>query len=169
MWVALAPILMLFLAFVSAYVVRHGFGHDWVPESMPNTLYWNTLVLLVSSATLERARAVQRRNGAARPWIVGTLALGIAFVAGQLLAWRQMMARGLDVAATPHSSFFYLLTGAHAVHVAGGLIGLGLATAWPRRGWRGASLEVALHVAAIYWHFLAILWLGLLAVLSIWR
>jgi cytochrome c oxidase subunit 3 len=169
MWVALAPILMLFLAFVSAYIVRHGFGHDWVPEEMPPIVYWNTLVLLASSLVLERARRVDRAGGRARPWVVATLGLGSAFVGGQLLGWRQMSASGLDVAATPHSSFFYLLTGAHALHVAGGLLGLAIATAWPRQGWRGASLTVALHVTAIYWHFLGILYLGLLAVLRIWR
>lgn len=169
MWLALAPILMLFLAFVSAYIVRHGFSHDWVPEGLPPIVYWNTLVLLASSLVLERARSVDRAGARARPWVIATLALGAAFVGGQLLGWRQMSARGLDVAASPHSSFFYLLTGAHALHVAGGLLGLAIATAWPRQGWRGASLTVALHVTAIYWHFLGILYLGLLAVLRIWR
>jgi cytochrome c oxidase subunit 3 len=140
-----------------------------VPESLPTIVYWNTLVLVASSLVLERARRVDRAGGRARPWIMATLGLGIAFVGGQLLGWKEMAARGLDVAASPHSSFFYLLTGAHALHVAGGLLGLAIATAWPRQGWRGASLAVALHVTAIYWHFLGILWLGLLAVLRIWR
>jgi cytochrome c oxidase subunit 3 len=166
MWVALVPMAMLFLAFVSAYVVRHTMGTQWTPGAVPGILWLNTAILFASSALLERARGVLRAGRPVRPWLGATLGAGLLFVGGQLVAWQELRAAGYGFSATPHSSFFYMMTGAHAVHVAGGLLGLGIATAWPaaspRRG-------VALQVLAIYWHFLAVLWLGLFALLGLWR
>jgi cytochrome c oxidase subunit 3 len=168
MWIALVPILMLFLAFVSAYIVRHGLGTEWTRGTMPSIVYVNTLVLWASSAMLERSRALDRRHQNARPWVGVTLVLGITFVIGQALAWQELKHRGLSFSATPYASFFFLLTVAHAIHVFGGLAGLVAATLWPRQGWHGQPLELVLRVNAIYWHFLGVLWLLLLAVLRFW-
>jgi cytochrome c oxidase subunit III len=179
MWVALAPILMLFLAFASAYVVRHGVGWGWTPGPLPHILYLNTVVLFASSLALERARAVQRAAGGAgsrvvadrnaRRWVMVTLALGVIFVAGQSVAWLEVHQLGFHMSTTPHTSFFYVLTVSHAIHVLGGLAGLVAVIRWPEAGWRRASLGVALQVIAIYWHFLFALWLGLFALLSLLR
>jgi cytochrome c oxidase subunit 3 len=160
--------LMLFLAFVSAYIVRHGIG-GWMPGTLPPILWLNTAILALSGLALERARAIDRRGGSARRWVWVVLGLGIAFVAGQLEAWFSLRAMGVGIATTPHSSFFYLLTGAHAAHVAGGLVGLAAVATWPARGVHGLGIGTALRVIAIYWHFLFLLWLMLFAVLSIWR
>jgi cytochrome c oxidase subunit 3 len=169
MYVALVPILVLFLALVAAYAVRRDVGWSWTPRPLPRFLWFTTAILAASSLVLERARAVHRRGDEARCWITGTLVLGIAFVVGQALAWWDLVHQGVGIAATPHASFFYVLTGAHAVHVAGGLAGLAAAVAWPVGGWRGTDRGVALRVVAIYWHFLFVLWCLLYAVLSIWR
>ena len=169
MWVALAPILMLFLAFTSAYIVRHGLAQDWTPGAVPRLLWVNTLVLLASSLALERGRAVLRAGGGARIWVVLTLALGVCFVAGQLVAWHQLAERGLRISSTPYTSFFFLLTGAHGVHLAGGILGLTAAAAWPARGWRGTPHALVLRLVSIYWHFMGVLWLGLFALLNFWR
>ena len=64
-WVALAPVLMLFLAFVSAYVVRQGLGSNWSAIPVPKLLWGNTLVLLISSIFLERARHLVRTDDSA--------------------------------------------------------------------------------------------------------
>jgi cytochrome c oxidase subunit 3 len=170
-WVALAPILMLFLAFVSAYIVRQGLGSDWRAIPVPGLLWGNTLVLLCSSVLLERARRIVRHGlGAmdARPWFLATLLCGVAFMVGQGVVWNQLLARGIGISSSAHSSFFYLLTGAHAVHVAGGLMALTAAAFWPATRF-GMSREVVARVTTIYWHFMGILWLGLFVVLSFWR
>lgn len=169
MWIALIPILMLFLAFVSAYIVRHGLGTEWAPGSMPPIVYANTVILGLSSLLLERSRAVERAGGYARPWIAVTFLLGVTFVIGQVFAWQNLRERGMTFSATPYASFFFVMTIAHAVHVAGGLVGLGLASLWPPQGWRGQSLALILRVNAIYWHFLGCLWLLLFMLLQFWR
>lgn len=169
MWIALIPMLMLFLAFVSAYIVRHGLGTEWAAGSMPRIVYVNTVILALSSALLERGRALERAGKRVRPWIATTFLLGVAFVIGQMLAWQDLRARGLTFSATPYASFFFVMTIAHAVHVLGGLVGLGMATVWPAQGWRGQSLALLLRVNAIYWHFLACLWALLFCLLRFWR
>ena len=169
MWVALIPILTLFLAFVSAYIVRHGLGTEWAPGSMPPIVYANTAILGLSSLMLERARGVERAGRYARPWIALTLLLGVSFVIGQVFAWQDLRHRGLTFSASPYASFFFVMTIAHAAHVAGGIIGLGFASLCPARGWRGQSLALVLRVNAIYWHFLGCLWLLLFALLQFWR
>ncbi len=131
-WVLLFSITMTFLAFTSALIVRQGSALDWHHLTLPPVLYLNTLVLIASSFTLELAR---REVGAfmgplakatAHPsrWLYATLGLGLLFVAGQYVAWLQLRAQGFYLATNPNSSFFYLLTAVHAIHVLGGLGGL---------------------------------------------
>src|SRR3982075_4213750 len=149
--VALTPIGMLFVAFTSAYIVRQGLPtfdpntntvvHDWIPVQLPTLLFLvNTCVLLLSSVTIERARRQLARQvalepvqsipgvslGAERkfPWLALTIILGLCFLAGQLLGWRDLAARGVYVATGPRRSFVYLLPGAHAGRLLGGLVGL---------------------------------------------
>jgi cytochrome c oxidase subunit III len=170
MWIALAPILMLFMAFVSAYAVRMGLGQGWVAVPWPRLLWLNTGVLLVSSLALERARREAKRGGSAvRLWLGITLALGLAFVVGQLYAWRLLLATGIGISSSPASSFFYLLTGTHAAHLAGGMIGLSAVTLWPASGFRRIPRPTAIRIAAIYWHFMGVLWVGLFLLLMLWR
>jgi len=169
-WVILAAIGMTFAAFTSALVVRKGGATDWRHFSLPSILYGNTLVLLASSVTLEFSRKrvaafmAAGRVGVANPapWLYATLGLGFAFVAGQYVAWRQLNAQGLYLATNPSSSFFYVFTAAHALHLMGGLGGLvrviaKLNTASLRRS--------TLDATARYWHFMDVLWVYLLLLL----
>jgi len=169
-WLALAAILMFFMALVSAYIVRKGTGGDWRPVMLPRILWLNTAVLLLSSLALEAShRAWEREDAKAfRGWWAGATALGVLFLAGQLVAWRGLAAAGVYLATNPSSSFFYLLTAAHGLHLAGGLVALGYVLA---RGWvrLRASGGVAAEVAGIYWHFMDGLWVFLLLVLTLGR
>ena len=169
-WVILAAIGMTFAAFTSALVVRKGGATDWRHFTLPSILYWNTLVLLASSVTLEFSRKrvaafmAAGRVGVANPapWLYATLGLGFAFVAGQYIAWRQLNAQGLYLATNPSSSFFYVFTAAHALHLMGGLGGLVRVVARLNR----ASLRrTTLDATARYWHFMDVLWVYLLLLL----
>jgi cytochrome c oxidase subunit 3 len=170
-WVVLASITMTFAALTSALVVRQGGALDWHHLVLPRILYLNTIVLLASSIALELARrqvdAFMRHKGqTASPsrWLYVTLFLGLLFVAGQYVAWLQLRAQGLFLATNPNSSFFYVLTALHAVHVSGGLGGLvRVISRLHRSVLRKSTLDATSH----YWHFMGGLWVYLLLLLWI--
>ena len=85
--------------------------------------------------------------------------MGMLFLVGQVVAWSQYIMRGVVVSTSPHSGFFYVLTAAHAAHVIGGLVGLGLLAVWQRHQWKFTTVPVLSRVTAVYWHFLGLLWL----------
>lgn len=167
---ALVAILMFFMAFVSAYIVRQGLGGDWIPVSVPRILWVNTTVLLASSLTIELARRLLARGNLAafRPWWNVTTALGVVFLAGQLLAWRQLVAVGAYLASNPSNSFFYTLTAAHGVHLAGGIAALSY-VAFRNFSVAQVTRETAAELASIYWHFMDGLWLFLFLLLTLGR
>ncbi len=171
MWVALASILMLFTALSSAYIVRAASSNDWQPLKMPRILLLSTTLILISSGTLETARRKLKDAlcSAHKRWLLVTVALGFGFLASQLLAWRQLVRQGVYVASNPHSSFFYLLTAAHGVHLLGGLIAL-VYLSLRTRARRENPLAVAKRQAGadavtLYWHFMDFLWLYLFVLL----
>ncbi|MGA9504341.1 MAG: cytochrome c oxidase subunit 3 [Terriglobales bacterium] len=169
-WVVLFAITMMFAAFTSALVVRKGSSLDWQTFTLPSVLYFNTLVLVISSVTLELARrriasfmVVLRSQGESPArWLYVTLFLGVLFVAGQYVAWSQLRAEGLYLATNPSSSFFYLLTVTHALHV---LCGLGGLIYVIRKLSKSVLRRNQLDATARYWHFMGILWLYLLLLL----
>ena len=171
-WVVLASITMSFAAFTSALIVRQGSSLDWRHLSLPRILYFNTLLLLASSFTLEVGRRQVgsymsgRKAGIAHParWLYITLFLGLLFVAGQYAGWLQLRAEGLFLATNPSSSFFYVLTAAHALHLLGGLGGL---TRVIHRFNRSILRKSTLDATSHYWHFMDALWVYLLVLLWI--
>lgn len=193
--VALMPILMLFVSFTSAYLVRQGLPtldprtnsliRDWIPVALPRLLLFNTFVLLVSSLSVELARRQLQRQVAhtssspvagdtlasrsRMPWLAVTLVLGFAFLFGQWTAWQQLAANGFYVATTPSSSFVYLLTGTHAAHLLGGIIALliaGLASLLHRPL---KTRSIVVDVTAWYWHFMAVLWIYIFCLMKFVR
>jgi cytochrome c oxidase subunit 3 len=172
-WVGIATITMSFAALTSAMVVRQGAAPDWLHFRLPPILYLNTVILVASSLTLERCRrlamggvAAGRGHSLALPWLAASITLGLLFVAGQFLAWRDLAAQGLYLATGPSSAFFYVLTAVHALHLVGGVVALGYV--WVRLLRTAAtSLPSALGAAVLYWHFVGVLWLYLLLLLAI--
>ena len=164
--IALVSILMFFMALASAFLVlRHG-SDVWVTFHLPPLLWANTLILLASSFTLELARkrlALADPSGFRKLWLL-TTGLGLLFVAGQLVAWRQLVAQGVYIASNQASSFFYIFTGAHAVHLLGG-VGALLYVSFSKLDTAKVSLPVAAEIASYYWHFMDGLWIFLLALL----
>lgn len=169
--VGIAGIVMLFSAFVSSYIVRRGLAGDWVALELPGILWFNSVLLLASSAALELARrGMARRNQAAfRTWWLAATGLGLAFLAGQVAGWNQLWARGVFQDTNPSHSFFYLLTFLHALHLGAGLGALCIvALRFPILVVR-AGRSIGVDLAAIYWHFLDVLWVLLFLMLWVWR
>lgn len=191
--IGMVSVAMLFVTFSGTFMVRHymrrydpalhDFVSDWQPVALPfKLLFLNTAVLLLSSLTVEKARRtafqqaviapITRIPGIKQerwhiPWVGITLALGVCFLAGQAMAWRELSSRGYFLSSNPASSFVYLLTGLHAVHLAGGILALLYAAI---AGLMAHGLErrrVVVDVAAWYWHFMGLLWLYVFAVLAL--
>ncbi len=193
---AIATVSMVFVSLTSAYVVRRGlptfddstrtYFRDWGEVQLPWVLLAiNTAILLISSLTMEGARRGMARRAALAPvrsipgvslgeertfpWLGVTVVLGFGFLVGQWMAWGELKARGFLVSTNPDSSFIYLLTGAHAVHLAGGIVALLWAgiTSLLHKPIEGRRIVV--DVAAWYWHFMAVLWIYVFALLAFVR
>ncbi|MDE3181431.1 MAG: cytochrome c oxidase subunit 3 [Acidobacteriota bacterium] len=166
-WIAIIAIVMLFAALTSVWVIRKGMAREWVPTALPGIIYVNSVILLVSSLTLEFARGSLSSGLPHRflAWLYITLALGIAFIAGQLVAWRDLVHHGIYLATDPSSSFFYLLTATHGVHLVGGVVALSFASIQGPAIARGMRSRKLVDVTAIYWHFMYVLWIYILLLL----
>ena len=200
MFFALAAVVMLFVSFTSAYIVRQGMGTwsdasagyvtDWKPITLPPVLWVNTLILLASSFTLAMARRglarkmkVSPQRAASPmpapalisdqqrplPWLGITFVLGAGFLVGQLLAWGEMRHEGIFVATNPSSSFFYVLTGTHGLHLLGGVLALAYAGVTSLLRKPLATRFMVVDVTALYWHFMDFLWIYIFALLHFVR
>lgn len=167
--VFLAVVGALFALFISAYLMRMELS-DWQSLPVPRLLWLNTGVLVLASVALQCAVIAARRGQ------LDTVRLGIAtggvttlaFLGGQLLAWREMSAVGYLMTSNPANSFFYLMTGLHGLHILGGLVALGRTA---RRAWGEESadkLRLSVELCAAYWHFLLLVWLFVFALLAGW-
>jgi cytochrome c oxidase subunit 3 len=193
--VGLTGIAMIFISFTSAYIVRQGLPtldprtnvlfHDWFPVPLPRLLLINTVVLLISSVTMELARrqtarrvtlaqltsvpgvSVEGKEGIS--WLALTVVLGLSFLAGQWMAWRELAASGFYVGSSPSSSFVYLLTGMHGVHLLGGVLALLIAGVASILRRPADSQFIAVDVTGWYWHFMALLWVYILCLLEFAR
>jgi len=189
MVVALTAIVMVFVSFTSAYVVRQGLPtldprtntlvRDWFPVPLPRLLLINTFVLLISSVTMELARrqaagevaetGVSVGHEGQISWLALTVMLGLSFLIGQLTVWRELAASGFYLATSPSSSFVYLLTGMHGLHLLGGVLALLTAGAASLLGRPVASRLILLDATGWYWHFMAFLWIYIFCLLEFIR
>jgi len=190
--VGLTGIAMIFISFTSAYIVRQGLPtldprtnlllHDWFPVPLPKLMLINTVVLLISTFTMELARRQATRNAALTrlaavsrvsddagekiSWLALTVGLGLSFLAGQWMVWRELAANGFYVSSSPSSSFVYLLTGMHGVHLFGGVVALLIAGVASLQRRNAGSQSIVLDVTGWYWHFMAFLWVCILCLLE---
>jgi cytochrome c oxidase subunit III len=195
MIVAIIGIVMVFVSLTSAYLVRQGLPtldpstgrlvHDWLPVQLPKLLLLNTVVLLISSLTMELSRRQVAREATLAqaasipgvslgraiqmPWLAYTVVLGLCFLGGQWLVWRELAAHGFYVSTSPSSSFFYLLTGMHGVHLIGGVAALLAAAAATVLRKPVETRFVVVDVTGWYWHFMAFLWVFILCLLEFAR
>jgi len=187
--IGLIGVLMIFISFTSAYIVRQGMPTfdpatntlvlDWFSVRLPGLLFLNTIVLLLSSGTMELARRRTLRDARSPdaalsaesriPWLALTVLLGLSFLVGQWTVWRELAASGFYISTIPSSSFSYLLTGMHGAHLLGGILALLAAgtDALLRRPIESRAILV--DVAGRYWHFMAVLWVYILCLLEFAR
>jgi cytochrome c oxidase subunit III len=170
LFVLLAATTMVFAALTSAFVVRRGLSDDWASMHKPPILWVNTVVLLASSIVLDRARhALKARDrGKFNFWWTTATVLGVLFLLGQALAWRELKNAGVYIASNPSSSFFYVLTAAHAFHLLGGVTALIYVDVQALRLRLGPAKRTAIDVSAVFWHFLDGLWLYLMLLFYVW-
>jgi cytochrome c oxidase subunit III len=193
---ATAPIITLFVVLTLVYLVRREtvvldpsglhYINQWKPVTLPlRLLLANTLVLLLSSVTVELARRQITLQSALAPlrsipgitlgrefqfpWLASTLVLGMAFLGGQWLAWRSLAAHGFFVATSPRSSFIYVLTATHAVHLLGGLVVLLYTSTVSMLNKSVESRRIVVDVTAWYWHLMLLLWIYVFAFLWVAR
>jgi len=159
----------LFALLISAYVMRRQ-AADWQPLPVPDLLWFNTIILISSSIALHWTRRAVRRGRVddVKVGLFMATATALMFLVGQLLVWRQLTAAGYFMASNPANAFFYLIVALHGLHLAGGLAALGRATA---RIWQGEPddrMRLGIDLCATYWHFLLLVWLVLLAMVTRW-
>jgi len=190
--IGLASVTMIFVSLTSAYVVRRGlptldehnntYVRDWIPVDLPASLLLvNTFLLLASSVTVELSRRQIKRQAALAPirsipgvsvgsernfpWLGATLVLGSGFLMGQWMAWRELADRGFYMATSASSSFVYLLTATHAVHLTGGILVLLYAATVSLLHRPVEARRIVVDVTAWYWHFMLLLWLYIFGLL----
>ena len=170
-WIGIGGIVMIFAAFTSAMVVRSGISNDWQAFELPAVLWLSTGILLTSSFALEKAKGLMRRklNAGLRRWMGITATLGSIFLVLQYVGWTELAARGIYLASNPSSSFFYVLTAAHGVHLLGGVIAMSyvMYRIWHPAVW--VTREAVVESTVLYWHFMDGLWLYLVLLLAFWR
>jgi cytochrome c oxidase subunit 3 len=191
--VFLAPILMLFISFTVVYLIRRGFLsfdvssatyiRTWVPVRLPwLILLANTLVLFLSSVAIELARRAITREAALAPvksipgvslgdepsipWLAITTLLGLVFLAGQLFTWRQLSTSGFHLLGGTSSSFVYILTAMHGLHLAGGIIAIAFANVTALLDRPVETRRIVVDITAWYWHFMTGLWIYILALFA---
>lgn len=157
---------VLFALFLSAYFMRMELA-DWRPLPVPTLLWFNTVMLVLSSVALQWARVAVRRDAieSVKGGLLGAGVCSLVFLAGQIVAWRQLTDAGYGLASNPANAFFYMLTAAHALHVIGGLVAL---SGTADKVWRDARIgqvRLSVELCAAYWHFLLLVWLILFGLL----
>jgi len=191
--VAMTPIVMLFVSFTAVYIVRRGFlgfdlGSDtyiraWVPVRLPWLLLLaNTATLIISSITIDRARREITREAALAPvqsipgislgderrfpWLALTTVLGFLFLAGQLLVWNDLSTRGFHMTGGTSSSFVYVLTAMHGIHLAGGVLALLSANVASLLHRNVETRRIVIDITSWYWHAMTAIWIYILILFS---
>jgi cytochrome c oxidase subunit 3 len=164
--VFLIVVMVFFTLMISAFTERRLFS-DWHSTPVPWLLWVNTGILVLSSIAMHRAWTNARRDrmDGLKLWLSVGGILTLAFLLGQLLAWRELMTLGHFASTDPANAFFYMLTAVHGVHLVGGLVAWSRTTAKIRRGTKQDEVRLSVELCTVYWHFLLLIWMILFALL----
>ncbi len=176
MWFLLLVVLMTFGGLISAYIVISTNGVlEWTPFDLPIQVWLSTAFIIASSITYQVAQKALNADNQqkAKNWFLATTVFGGMFIASQLLAWFELVRRGVYVQSNPYAGFFYILTAVHAVHVIGGIAVLGYIVL---RTWDKTYSDEELtkrkqisNTIGWYWHFMDALWIVIVCLLGFWK
>jgi len=162
LWLFMVSIVMIFAALTSAYIVRQAEG-DWYVFELPDIFYYSSIVILLSSATMQWAYFSAKRDNLdmVKTAMLVTGLLGVAFLVMQYIGWVHLVDISVYFVGNPSGSFVYVLTGLHGLHLVSGVIFLLIMLR--------KSLQYKVHsknltwfgMCATYWHFLDGLWIYL--------
>jgi cytochrome c oxidase subunit 3 len=170
MWLFIATVLMLFAAFTSAYIVRRAEG-NWVFFELPDLFYYTSVFIILSSITMQWAYYAAKKDNLEMVKVaVGvTAVLGIAFLVGQLFAWKQLIQQSIYLVGNPSGSFIYLITGVHGFHIVSAVIFLFIVLSSTFKYKIHSKNMTQMEMCTTYWHFLGGLWLYLFVFLLLNR
>ncbi len=176
MWFLLLVVMMTFGGLIGAYIVISTNGvAEWKPFNLPVQIWVSTILILTSSLTytISQNALTADNQQKAKNWLLATTALGGTFIASQILAWLELVERGVYVESNPYAGFFYILTGVHALHILAGISALGYLLL---RTWRKTFVEEELERRKIisnavgwFWHFMDGVWVVLFLLLGFWK
>lgn len=166
LWFAMISMFMMFAGLTSAYVVSSS-RPDWVKDFvLPSAFVISTVVIVASSITFHMAKLSIKKNDtkATGVWLIVTLVLGVAFVLAQFNGFSQVIKEGYYFTgpeSTVTTSFLYIVTVVHMLHLFAGLIVLLVVIYNHFKQKYNASQTLGLELGAMFWHFLDILWVYL--------
>jgi len=168
LWIGMGSILMFFGGLTSAYIVRKPEG-NWLEFVLPEYFTFSTVIIVLSSVVLFFVKGQLRKNNSAFQLVLSVLLLGLLFTFFQFKGWQQLIAQGVYLTgegSNASGSFLYVLTLAHLVHLFGGLIALLYVTIQSKKKVFTIENSLAIDLTSLYWHFLALLWLFVFALLN---
>jgi len=171
LWLMIVASIMLFAGFTSAYIVRRGEG-NWEVFELPSLFMINSFIAVISSLFMQLAYMSAKKDQKDRTKILLgiTVALGLSFCIGQLLAYQQLTANNVFFAfSNPSNSFVYVISGLHLAHVIGGLVFLLIMWGQSFMKTLPKTFQLYLNMCLTYWHFIGILWIYLYLFLYLYR
>lgn len=162
LWLLIVASVMLFAAFTSAYIVRRGEG-NWLIFDLPKLFTYNTVVIILSSVFMQWSYMAAKKDnlGTLKITLLITLALGIAFGAGQWYAWKELVANKIFLVGNPSESFIYIISGVHLFHMVGGLVFLLIIIGKTFQFKVHKKNLLSINLCTTYWHFLGFVWVYL--------
>lgn len=162
LWIAIGSISMMFAGFTSAYIVKSNQA-GWQAVQMPKIFYFSTVLILASSITIYLAQKAMKTREMAkyRMLVSATAVLGLAFVATQFIGFSELWADKITFKESVAGSFFYIITGVHALHVLGGIIALVILVLRVFNTKTKFYSTAPVETVGLYWHFVDILWIYL--------
>ena len=170
LWLFIASVVMLFASLTSAYIVREAEG-NWVYFELPKLFYVTSVIVILSSITMQLSYISAKKDnlGQVKLWVVLTVILGVSFLVGQVLAWRELVLNSIYFVGNPSGSFLYVLTGLHGFHLVSGVIFLLVVLNATFKSNVHSKKLPMIEMCLTYWHFLGVLWLYLFVFLLMTR